>query len=77
VIKNADPALPWNRSLDQPEENEIPPELQKPKADNALTLVNFTTVNQRKSLRGCELRTPLYAAPLRNSSHHEKVDAEL
>jgi hypothetical protein len=34
--------------LDQPEEREISPKLQKPKADNALTLVNFTTVNQRK-----------------------------
>ena len=51
VVKNAQPAPP--RSLAQPgasvapEPSEIPPELQKPKADKALTLINFQTPEQR------------------------------
>jgi hypothetical protein len=51
VVKNAQPAPP--RSLAQPgasawpEPCEIPPELQKPKADKALMLVNFQTTEQR------------------------------
>ena len=48
VLKNADPApvgpVPAARSV---EPSEIPLELQKPKADKALTLVNFQTTNQR------------------------------
>ena len=40
VIKNAAPAP-------QPVESEIPAELQKPKADRALTLVNFVTAQQQ------------------------------
>lgn len=46
VLKNADPAPPWRRSAAS-EPSEIPPELQKPKADKALTLVNFMTSDQR------------------------------
>jgi len=51
VVKNALPAP--SRSLAQglepalAEPCEIPPELQKPKADKALTLVNFQTTGQR------------------------------
>jgi hypothetical protein len=51
VVKNAQPAPP--RSPAQPlasasaEPCEIPPELQKPKADKALMLVNFQTTEQR------------------------------
>ena len=51
VVKNAQPAPP--RSPDQlaqcatQEPSEIPPELQKPKADKALMLVNFQTTDQR------------------------------
>ena len=51
VVKNAQPAPP--RALAQPltsaapEPCEIPPELQKPKADKALMLVNFQTTEQR------------------------------
>jgi hypothetical protein len=51
VVKNAQPAPP--RSPAQQAEAasqppcEIPPELQKPKADKALTLVNFHTDDQR------------------------------
>lgn len=51
VVKNAQPAPP--RSPAQQAEaaaqapSEIPPELQKPKADKALTLVNFQTTEQR------------------------------
>ena len=51
VVKNAQPAPP--RAPAQPAESasvepsEIPPELQKPKADKALTLVNFQTTGQR------------------------------
>jgi hypothetical protein len=49
VLKNAQPAPP--RSLAQQaaaaEPSEIPPELQKPKADKALMLVNFQTSDQR------------------------------
>jgi len=51
VVKNAQPAPP--RSPAQHTESasaepcEIPPELQKPKADKALTLVNFQTTEQR------------------------------
>ncbi len=51
VVKNAAPAPP--RSPAQQAEaaalapSEIPPELQKPKADKALTLVNFQTTHQR------------------------------
>jgi hypothetical protein len=51
VVKNAQPAPP--RSPAQlaesavQEPSEIPPELQKPKADKALMLVNFQTTNQR------------------------------
>jgi len=45
VVKNADPAPP--RPTTQPvEPSEIPAELQKPKADKALTLVNFQTTDQ-------------------------------
>ncbi len=51
VVKNAQPAPP--RSPAQQLEavalppSEIPPELQKPKADKALTLINFQTSQQR------------------------------
>ena len=51
VVKNAQPAPP--RSPTQPlasaapEPCEIPPERQKPKADKALTLINFQTTEQR------------------------------
>lgn len=51
VVKNAQPAPP--RSPTQQAEAaaaepcEIPPELQKPKAEKALTLVNFQTTDQR------------------------------
>jgi hypothetical protein len=51
VLKNAepapprDPASPWASA--PPEPSEIPPELQKPKADKALTLINFQTSQQR------------------------------
>jgi hypothetical protein len=51
VVKNAQPAPP--RCPAQPLASaaalpgEIPPELQKPKADKALTLVNFQTTDQR------------------------------
>jgi len=51
VVKNADPAPP--RSLAQQAEeaalepSEVPDELQKPKADKALMLVNFQTTDQR------------------------------
>ncbi len=46
VLKNAAPAPA--RHLAQPAEpSEIPLELQKPKADKALTLVNFQTTDQR------------------------------
>lgn len=51
VVKNADPA-PARSATDTPapgpvELSEIPVELQKPKADKALTLVNFQTTDQR------------------------------
>jgi len=51
VVKNAQPAPPRSAAQLQacttlaPEE--IPPELQKPKADKALTLINFQTTGQR------------------------------
>jgi hypothetical protein len=51
VVKNADPAPP--RTLAQQAEaaavepSEVPAELQKPKADKALMLVNFQTTDQR------------------------------
>jgi Druantia protein DruA/DDE_Tnp_1-associated len=51
VVKNADPAPP--RSLAEEAEaaalepSEVPAELQKPKADKALMLVNFQTTDQR------------------------------
>jgi hypothetical protein len=51
VVKNAQPAAPRCpvQQLDSASEEpcEIPPELQKPKADKALTLVNFQTTDQR------------------------------
>src|SRR6266404_51617 len=51
VVKNAQPAAPRcpAQQLDSASEEpcEIPPELQKPKADKALTLVNFQTTDQR------------------------------
>ena len=51
VVKNAQPAparSPAQQSESAPAEPcEIPPELQKPKADKALTLVNFQTTEQR------------------------------
>jgi hypothetical protein len=52
VIKNADPAparpqAPGTPEPPAPEPSEIPLGLQKPKADQALTLVNFMTSNQR------------------------------
>jgi hypothetical protein len=45
VVKNADPAP----ALEKPSavESEIPADQQKPKADKALTLVNFVTTGQR------------------------------
>jgi hypothetical protein len=51
VVKNADPA-PARSAREQAqaavlEPSEVPPELQKPKADKALTLVNFQTTNQQ------------------------------
>jgi hypothetical protein len=45
VVKNADPAPAVTQAPEPPEE--IPPEQQKPKADKALTLVNFVTDQQR------------------------------
>jgi hypothetical protein len=47
VVKNAEPAPAWNRKLKPEEQSEIPLEQQKPKADKALTLVNFMTSDQR------------------------------
>ncbi|MCL5099255.1 MAG: DUF4338 domain-containing protein [Candidatus Omnitrophica bacterium] len=50
VVKNAQPAParpPALEASSQTELSEIPPELQKPKADKALTLVNFLTSHQR------------------------------
>lgn len=47
VVKNADPAPAWNRKPKPEQESEIPPDQQKPKADKALTLVNFMTSDQR------------------------------
>ncbi len=46
VLKNADPA-PAQPKLTESPVSEIAPELQKPKADKALTLVNFITSKQR------------------------------
>ncbi len=51
VVKNAQPApprcpaQPWASAA--PEPCEIPPELQKPNADQALMLINFQTTEQR------------------------------
>ena len=45
VLKNADPAPAMEKAPTV--ENEIPVEEQKPKADKALTLVNFVTSQQR------------------------------
>jgi Druantia protein DruA/DDE_Tnp_1-associated len=47
VVKNAEPAPAWNRKLKPEEQSEIPLDQQKPKADKALTLVNFMTSDQR------------------------------
>ena len=51
VLKNAQPAPPRAQAQQSDsaaaEPCEIPPELQKPKADKALTLVNFQTTGQR------------------------------
>jgi hypothetical protein len=49
VVKNAEPApaRPAAVAAQAAEPCEIPPELQKPKADKALTLVNFQTTDQR------------------------------
>jgi len=51
VVRNADPAPPRNAdsttTVPSPIDAEIPPELQKPKADKALTLVNVMTTDQR------------------------------
>ncbi len=51
VVKNANPAPARSSTVAQPREPtepcEIPVELQKPKADKALTLVNFQTTDQR------------------------------
>ncbi len=49
VIKNAQPApaRPAALAAQAVEPSEIPEHLQKPKADKALTLVNFHTTNQR------------------------------
>jgi len=45
VVKNADPAPARPGAVEI--QNEIPVEMQKPKADKALTLVNFTTSEQK------------------------------
>ena len=51
VVKNADPAPPRSAAQQAQaaalEPNEVPLELQKPKADKALMLVNFQTTGQR------------------------------
>lgn len=48
VLKNAEPAPARAEAEGAPSEpSEIPPELQKPKADKALTLVNVITPQQR------------------------------
>jgi Druantia protein DruA/DDE_Tnp_1-associated len=51
VVKNAQPAPPRSQAQQLASAStqpcEIPPELQKPKADQALTLVNFQTTEQR------------------------------
>jgi hypothetical protein len=51
VLKNAQPAPPCDSTQPlnsaPPEPSEIPPELQKPKADKALMLINFQTTQQR------------------------------
>lgn len=51
VLKNAPPAPPRSSAQQAEsaahEPSEIPPELQKPKADKALMLVNFHTTDQR------------------------------
>jgi hypothetical protein len=51
VVKNAQPAPPRSPAQQREsaalEPSEIPPELQKPKADKALMLVNFQTTDQR------------------------------
>jgi len=51
VVKNAQPAPPRTSAQQAEaaaqEPSEIPPELQKPKADKALMLVNFHTTDQR------------------------------
>ena len=51
TVKNAQPAPARPPSAERPAEPvepcEIPPELQKPKADKALILVNFQTTDQR------------------------------
>jgi hypothetical protein len=52
VIKNAHPAPPRPQAAtapesSAPESSEIPVQMQKPKADKALTLVNFLTTGQR------------------------------
>jgi hypothetical protein len=51
VVKNADPAPPRNPAQQAEaaalEPSEVPAELQKPKADKALMLVNFQTTDQR------------------------------
>ena len=49
VLKNAQPAPPRSpaQQAASAEPSEIPPELQKPKADKALMLVNFQTTDQR------------------------------
>lgn len=48
VLKNAEPAPARAQAEGAPSEpSEIPPELQKPKADKALTLVNVITPRQR------------------------------
>jgi hypothetical protein len=51
VVKNADPAPPRNPAQQVEaaalEPSEVPADLQKPKADKALILVNFQTTDQR------------------------------
>jgi hypothetical protein len=51
VVKNAQPAparsVAQQLAVAAQEPSEIPPELQKPKADKALTLVNFQTTDQQ------------------------------
>jgi hypothetical protein len=51
VVKNAQPAPPLSPAQQAEcaaaESSEIPPELQKPQADKALTLANFHTTDQR------------------------------